>query len=224
MLYSDAGMGYARRHMLALHHALLYVGSHEECLARIPESDRSGVDAEVIIREQLDIDEVRALSERAASRPILGAKRRFIISCGQFSNEAQNALLKLFEDPPLTAQFYVIVPRVSVLLPTLRSRLHLVYEADVSRDALDEEAMSFLHASFAERLLHIAKLAKEKDTAGMRALIRGIERAVAEHLREKNNAAYVPDVLLASSYSETRGASHKMLLEHLALSIPQKLS
>lgn len=201
------------------HHAMLLIGTHEECLLQIPLSERTGVDAEVIQKEQLEIDEARALAERASSRPISGEKRTFVISCQQLSTETQNALLKLFEDPPATAQFYIIVPRLSVLLPTLRSRLHLFYETDVSKDAPDGQSAIFLNSSFSDRLAQIAKLAKDKDTAAMRALIQGIERSLAAHIRERASTAYLPDALLASTYSETRGASHKMLLEHLALSV-----
>lgn len=218
---------YMRNHNRS-HHALLYVGTREACLAQIPLPDQSGVDAEVIVTEQLEIDEARALAERAAHRPIAGEKRHFIISCRQMTLEAQNALLKLFEDPPATAQFYIIVPRLSVLLPTLRSRLHLFYESDAVHNAPDAQSMAFLHASFSERLLAVAKLAKEKertkDTQAMRALIRGVESAAALHANKETSASFLRDVLLVSSYSETRGASHKMLLEHLALSIPRHLS
>lgn len=216
---------------MGTHHALLFVGTHDECLEQIPLSARSGVDAEVIVTEQLDIAEARALGERAGSRPIAARKRSFIISVSHIPHEAQNALLKLFEDPPATAQFYIIVPRVSVLLPTLRSRLHLFYEADTSASALDEQTLSFLQSSFNERILAIAHLAKEKektkDTWAMRGLIAGIERAagfgVGSAGREKGTASFLRDALLASTYAETRGASHKMLLEHLALSIRQNM-
>ena len=217
--------------MSTIHHALLCVGTQDACLAQIPLSERSGVDAEVIAREQVEIDDARALRERASHRPIAGNKRYFVVSCKRFTHEAQNALLKLFEDPPATAQFYLIVPRLSVLLPTLRSRLHLFYEADVSKETFDEATTMFLEASLKERLEHIATLAKEKektkDTGAMRELIAGIERAagfaVVKDARRKEVASYLADVLLAATYSETRGASHKMLLEHLALSIPQNL-
>lgn len=214
--------------MWTRHHALLSIGTHAECLAQIPLSDRSGVDAEVIVTEQLEIDEARALAERAANRPIANEKRSFIISCRQFTLEAQNALLKLFEDPPATAQFYIIVPRAEILLPTLRSRLHLFYESDASHNVQDAQSMAFLHASFNDRMLMIAKLAKAKDTVAMRGLIAGIERAAgfaaAKDAQRKETASFLVDALMASSYAETRGASHKMLLEHLALSIPQKLT
>jgi DNA polymerase III delta prime subunit len=182
------------------HHALLCIGTHEECIEHIPLSERTGIDAEVIQREQLEIAEARALAERAGSRPILAEKRTFVISCQHLSVETQNALLKLFEDPPATAQFYIVVPRLSILLPTLHSRLHLFYETDASKDAPDEDSAAFLGAPVSERLLQIAKLAKDKDMAQMRALIRGIERAAAKKIRETNTTAYLPDILLASTY------------------------
>lgn len=210
------------------HHALLCVGSHDACLAQIPLSERTGIDAEVIVRESLDIAEARLLAEKASSRPIEGDMRRFIISVAHIPHEAQNALLKLFEDPPATAQFYIIVPREELLLPTLRSRLHLFYTSSASKDALAEETRSYLAASFNDRLLMVAKLAKEKektkDTAAMRGLIAGIERAasfaIAKDAAKGESPPYLRDALLASTYAETRSASHKMLLEHLALSIP----
>lgn len=202
------------------------VGPYEECFALIPLAHRSGVDAEVIVCESFDIAQARALAEKAATRPIAGEKRYFVVSCAYIPHEAQNALLKLFEDPPATAQFYIIVPRAELILPTLRSRLHVLYESPVVGRALNPETSAFLGAAFADRLEQIAMLAKAKDAHAMRVLINGIERAagfgVGKYVREKQDVSYLADVLMASTYAETRGASHKMLLEHLALSIPEK--
>ena len=217
---------------VASHHAFLYIGSHDACLGQIPLAERSGVDAQVLIAEQWEIADARALCERAGSRPIAGDKRSFVISCTQLTLEAQNALLKLFEEPPATAQFHLIVPRAEVLLPTLRSRVHLLYEEDESRSVPDEATTLFLNFSFRERMLKIAGLAKEKektkDTQPMRMLLRGIEHAagfaVLRDAQGNGVASFLSDVLVVSTYSETRGASHKMLLEHLALSIPSNLS
>ncbi len=199
------------------HHALLLVGDYEACLAEIPEADRTGADAERIVTDTLGIDEARALSVRAASRPVEHTKRTFIIACAQITTEAQNALLKTFEDPPKTAQFYLIVPRLSVLLPTLRSRLQLAFASEDA--AMSDTVKKFLRASYADRLEQIAALHKAKDAAGMRALIEDVERTVAAAPSPKK-AAYLEDVALVSQYAEIRGASHKMLLEHLALSVP----
>ncbi len=202
------------------HHALLYVGTHALCLLQVPASARSGVDSVLVVAEQLEIADVRMLIDQAGRRPIGGETRSFIISVTTLTHEAQNALLKLLEDPPATAQFYIIVPRLGILLPTLRSRLHLLYTEERTHNAPTAETVSFFRAGIVERLAHIARLAKNKDTAGMRSLVRGIEGAVASAIRQIPDTTIISDVLLASRYSDIRGASHKMLLEHLAFSVP----
>lgn len=58
------------------------------------------------------------ISEQDTKYLILGSK--------SFTNEAQNSLLKLFEEPPRNIEFIIISPTKSNLLPTVRSRLPVV--------------------------------------------------------------------------------------------------
>lgn len=206
------------------HHAHLLVGTHDACFALVPAEHRTGVDAEIIIEEQLSVDAARALRAKASQRPILSDKRRFVISCARFTREAQNALLKLFEDPPVTAEFYLIAPRASALLPTLRSRLEMVLVPSDEK-VVDTRVAPFLAASYAERLAEIAGMQKAKDTEGMRTLIAGIERVLAADVSNASvdTRVHLVDVALASMYAEVKGGSPKMLLEHLALSLPERL-
>jgi len=201
------------------HHAILLIGPHDACLSRIPEEYRSGPDSFVHVAERLTIEAARVLRLQAQSRPVQSDKRRFVISCTEFNREAQNALLKLFEDPPSTSQFYIITPRLSALLPTVRSRLALEYvaDADTTEDPIVE---AFIGARYAARLAQVGKLASAKDTAGMRTLIAGIERAAVRTETPAMRSA-LADVALASTYSSLIGGSPKMLLEHLALSLPE---
>ena len=77
---------------------------------------------------------------------------------------------------------------------------------------------AFLSVPYRERLDQIAALHKAKDVVGMRRLIEEVERVVAAGSPQQLTS--LKDVALVSQYAEIRGASHKMLLEHLALSIP----
>ncbi|MCW1360037.1 DNA polymerase III subunit delta' [Campylobacter sp. US33a] len=45
-----------------------------------------------------------------------------IIMAHSFRNEAQNFLLKLFEEPPKNIKFLIVAPSKNLLLPTVRSR------------------------------------------------------------------------------------------------------
>ncbi len=49
-----------------------------------------------------------------------------ILGSTSFTKEAQNSLLKLFEEPPRNIEFIIISPTKSNLLPTVRSRLGVV--------------------------------------------------------------------------------------------------
>ena len=51
-----------------------------------------------------------------------------ILSAKMFTTEAQNALLKLIEEPPRNIEIIIITESKSVLLPTVRSRLKIVQE------------------------------------------------------------------------------------------------
>lgn len=71
--------------------------------------------------------------------------KTIIIATKNFNTFSQNALLKIFEEPPRNIEFIIIVPTKSLLLPTIRSRLpilkkrehHTVNEIDFSFVKLD---------------------------------------------------------------------------------------
>ena len=51
-----------------------------------------------------------------------------IISARSFTVEAQNALLKILEEPPRNIEIIIVTESKSVLLPTVRSRLQVIME------------------------------------------------------------------------------------------------
>src|SRR5207249_1485502 len=52
--------------------------------------------------------------------------------------EAQNALLKLIEEPPPRTRFLLVAERLEALVPTVRSRLAAIYFGPVSSEAISE--------------------------------------------------------------------------------------
>ncbi|WP_345993610.1 DNA polymerase III subunit delta' [Sulfurimonas sp. HSL-1716] len=53
-------------------------------------------------------------------------KKYIVIAAKNFNSISQNALLKIFEEPPRNIVFIIIVPSKSILLPTIRSRLPIL--------------------------------------------------------------------------------------------------
>jgi len=84
--------------------------------------------------EVLTIDDARGLKELHATRPFSSrddksgncGRKFFILEIDSITREAQNALLKIFEEPNEYAHFFLVIPSEELLLPTLRSRLFMV--------------------------------------------------------------------------------------------------
>ncbi|MCE2514550.1 MAG: AAA family ATPase [Acidobacteria bacterium] len=69
------------------------------------------------------IDAVRAAIEQAGYRPFEGRRRVVVIDqADRLLPPAQNALLKVLEEPPAACQFLLVTSRPDVLLDTVRSR------------------------------------------------------------------------------------------------------
>ena len=80
----------------------------------------------LFIREDFKIEDAKEViseaykSESQTKTLILGAK--------SFTVPAQNALLKILEEPPRNIAFILLAPNKSTFLPTVRSRLSLIQE------------------------------------------------------------------------------------------------
>lgn len=198
--------------------SLLYVAQNIDD-APVPEHVRvRSADIEHFIVESFSIADARLLSNRAYIKPVAGATRDFLVHFSSITSEAQNALLKLFEDPPIEAVFHVVLSREDMLLPTLRSRLLLV---DTIYALIDRSTMrDFLTMSYGERIDEIAKRTKAKDAAWIEEVVSGAEE-YALHIKGVAKARVLKSVVLVRQYLGARSAGKKMLIEELALSLPQ---
>lgn len=69
------------------------------------------------------IADVREIIRRSALKPNDGEKQIFIIcNAGKLRSDSQNALLKLFEEPPASVAIFLLTESRSSLLPTVLSR------------------------------------------------------------------------------------------------------
>ena len=74
-------------------------------------------------KQSILVDQIRALREDAAVLPNEAEKKAYIIHQSDLMNVyAQNALLKLLEEPPESSGFILVAEDPGALLPTVRSR------------------------------------------------------------------------------------------------------
>ena len=195
---------------------------------------KQGIDAhanpDVYVREyaRFGADDARELRERAALRSTGKTGRIFIFATPTLTTEAQNVLLKTFEEPPAGAMFFLIVPSPHTLLQTLRSRMQtLELQRDAGDDVIDTE--KFLAAS-AEKRLDMLKPLLEKDDDDKRDLrpiltfLASVEAGLARaaHAHGFNAALQegIASVYRARMFIGDKGALVKPLLEQVALLVP----
>lgn len=175
-------------------------------------------DYRVFEEVNMSVDTARELGVLQVQKNMSGGKQIFVLKVGYIGEEAQNALLKIFEEPTPDTHFFVFLPQ-DTLLPTLRSRVRIVRS-----EHLDKHTSSFLTLSLPERLVQIKKMTDnigdEKQTK--QDAIDLINQIEAE-LYEKGGVGLHATELALCEKARTalfaRGAMTKMLLEHVALSI-----
>jgi len=182
----------------------------------------------------LSVEDARRVSELAASAPFAGEHKVVVIAASRAYHEAQNALLKLFEEPPHGTYLFLIMPSLGGLLPTLRSRvqvLETVPRLRSGRQEIANAAEQFLAASKEKRSAMIKKLTSGKDEEERRelreeaiAIVNGIEAVAYEKLQRGDGvAALLSDIATLRGYLHDRSAPVRMILEHLSLVIPKNL-
>ena len=167
--------------------------------------------------ERFGIDEARALTQLASLKNISG-EAVFLLALGSITSEAQQALLKLFEEPQKGTTFILLLPH-GLLLPTLRSRMLEYPKIQITNDK-SQTISKFLIANQKERSDFITKLLKDEDGAKerVRDFVNALEVALAKDV--KKNKQGLADIATVRDYLGDRAPSMKMLLEHLALSLP----
>ncbi len=74
-------------------------------------------------KKSIGVDEIEAMSAEAYIRPVYSPKKVFVFEhAEQLTQQAQNKMLKLIEEPPAYAVFVLIIPSAELLLPTVQSR------------------------------------------------------------------------------------------------------
>lgn len=173
-------------------------------------------DVHIFTRDVFTIEDSRSLALRASMAPY-NAENILVCICTDISEEAQQALLKLFEEPHAQTRFLLLVHRSLRVLPTLLSRVETLSDSGAALGTQSTiHAKEFLQKSAGERVQYVTSLAKSATPAELDELLDGIERTFYE---EGGATGALREVLFVRSRIHARGASKKQLLEHLALSL-----
>ena len=220
----------------------LITGRSDESIARAiayaeditGEAYKTSPDITVLTYAGLSIEDVRALRTLLSEGPIQAPVRVIIIRAERFFTEAQNAFLKMLEEPMDFVCLILSVPSEATLLPTVLSRLKRESMEMKSAHHISDETRSFLALSkkertnYADKLSEKARTGSDEDKRATRTHIRELVEEIAVLVRRRELP--LPDrerVLLLKELAtflpllNERSAPVKMILLHLVAVIPE---
>lgn len=224
-----------------LHHAYLIEGAREEIVPEIFKfikelgiKTSGNPDFSHIAVDSFKIDDARDLKSVEYEKGFSTGKKIFLISANNFLLEAQNTLLKIFEEPIENTHFFVITPNVDFLLKTLVSRFYLIKTKPKLKEEL-KEAEKFLKMSVRDRIQFIKELLNEPeedeiisiDSPRPKALkfLNALE-LLLQNKFVKNFSDLTPSfqqIFKVREFLSQPGSSAKSLMESVALAIPEML-
>lgn len=217
---------------MALHHAYLVYGFHNAGMEALRALLGDGADVRMHRVDSCTIDDVRMVRDMAYQMPMGEGHAWVILSAGTLHEEAQQALLKVLEEPGDRVIVAVIVPLGTTILPTILSRCEVLHaKQDESISPID--AKKFLAANPKERLALVDSFLKsldDDDVAGLPAqagktqaliFLDTLERFLFSEGKKLSPEKQVAlsDIATMRGFLTGKSASIRYILEFLALAI-----
>jgi DNA polymerase III delta prime subunit len=203
--------------MYPTHHALLYIGHDNFDLVDFEKEREATHDMVVQRYAEFRISDARSLISFATQTPIHRAKQCFVVMANSIAIEAQNALLKLLEEPPEVSSFVFVLPQ-NTLLATLRSRFMIMSEKSTT-ETFPPVFLEFVSEAIPVRLVKIATLVDKKETAQLVSLRDGLLQYLNEK-RRSLSSLQMTRIHWLITQMPLRGSSAKMLWEDVAFTLP----
>lgn len=229
-----------------LHHAYLIEGAKEQIVPEILKffednkiKTSGNPDFCEIVVDNFKIDEAFSLRAMSSDKAISASPKIFLVVVNSFTLDAQNVLLKMFEEPIENTHFFLVVPDVNSLIKTLVSRFYFIStRQDLVEDR--EQAEKFINMPLLKRIDFVKELLVETEKEDdLGAQLPNIDSTRSKALKFLNSLeAVLHKKLVSKTVFDTRffehifkvrkflrmpGSSTKTLMESVALVIPEKI-
>lgn len=176
--------------------------------------------------ESIGIADVKRIQESLFLAPFHGTAKAVILThCDTITLVAQNALLKILEEPPVNTYIMLLAEREEVFLPTVLSRCTIMQLAKIptlsseEKDTIQAVWQRIRTAPLGEKLALAQSLTKKKEDTET------FLTQLTLFLYEQLGQGSIPTTLLRNvQYTNhmvrSTNANHRLLLEHFFLSLP----
>ncbi|MFH1170696.1 MAG: hypothetical protein V1704_04025 [Candidatus Vogelbacteria bacterium] len=210
-----------------LHHGYLIIGERKVILLALAKTLQAlGNDTTTVWEnyETFGINESHRLVERSMRRNWNGQRELVVLTAKSYTPEAQNALLKLFEDPRAGLHFFLLGNKAADFLPTLQSRLVIIEhpsEAEVEEkpSEVQAQASEFLFAMPAGRLALIdRKVKSEMERDEWINFFNALEKIA--HQSKPFPEKALTEINAVRPYFANPAFSARLIFEYLAFTLP----
>ena len=182
------------------------------------------------------IEDVRDLQKRLFLKPIKSSTKASIIDAPLgITTEAQNALLKILEEPPKDTIIMLLLPQKEMVLPTILSRCKIIDLKENLNLTQSESAqylsilVSLTQKGIGERLKLAQDIAKDKGNVQIwleKMILIARHELIKHEGKNENNPALISQYLnilvsLTKTYKiiSTTNANQRLALENLFLNL-----
>jgi DNA polymerase-3 subunit delta' len=153
--------------------------------------------AKGVVRREIVVDQIRRISSEVRILPNEAERKVYVIRDADTMNaSAQNAALKLLEEPPAHAAFLLLVSEPEALLPTIRSRceiLRLNAEDPMEDPEAEMRATTYLEAARSGNRKKLLEWCTDNEGLDSRAFGNFLEWTIAlETRRMEENISEIP--------------------------------
>ena len=177
------------------------------------------------------VDDAREVARFASTAPSVGEAKMITLAVTRVFHEAQNALLKVFEEPPEGVTLALIVPSLGQLLPTLRSRVLVLSSTGTGEDrgehflSLDAAGREKFLASLLEKTKSDKDEVKQAARGAFLSLVEDLSRLLYQKRVAGDSSASLAETLTDLNaflpILHDRSAPLKLIAEHLVLVLPK---
>ncbi len=196
----------------------------------------TGTSGKKEITSSIGIDTIKTLQKSLYLSPLRGEQKAVIIHDAELlTAEAQNALLKILEEPPPQTTIFLTTSSKEALLPTVLSRC-LIIEIGTGKNALSEEEektfsqflASLTSFRLSDALEYAERVSKDKNHAQewLYGCILTLHRSLIEQAAQDTKMIprtvfYLRTLQDALSQVKTTNVHLRLLSEHVFLSFVQ---
>lgn len=152
-------------------HAKLYIYRQESAKEQFVASEITkhhihSTDLITLDEDSIGIAQIRKLKLRIAQKPFTSPFTLVVLAAEALTIEAQQALLKTLEEPPALTKLLIVTPKRDLLLPTIQSRLTIIYE-QTTQNALPDLTHEniwheIFHSSVGQRFKSVDQLLADR--------------------------------------------------------------